>query len=132
MTPAPVETKYSIRKNDMVQVIAGREKGKIGKVLSVSQKTGRVLVEKTNMVKKHMKPSQKHPQGGVLEKEQAVHYSNVQLMCTKCNRGVRHGHKMMEKTAAKKGAKTAAAPKTKMQKVRFCKRCNETLEVSRG
>src|SRR5688500_3295280 len=86
--------KLSIRKNDMVQVIAGREKGKTGRVLRVFSKTARVLVEKTNMVKRHVKPSQQNPQGGLTEKESPVHYSNVQLMCPKCNRGVRHGHKV--------------------------------------
>ena len=106
--------KLSLRKNDMVQVIAGREKGKTGRVLKVLEKNGRVLVEKTNMVKRHMKPSQQNPQGGLVEKESAIHYSNVLLMCPKCNRGVRHGHKL---EAGKKGEK----------KVRVCKRCETVL-----
>ena len=88
--------KFSIRKNDQVQVIAGREKGKTGKVLAVSDKSGRVLIEKVNMVKSHVKPNQKNPQGGVIEKELPLAYSNVQLMCPKCNRGVRHARKKIE------------------------------------
>jgi large subunit ribosomal protein L24 len=112
--------KVTIRKNDQVQVIAGREKGKTGKVLRVLPKTGRVVVEKVNMVKRHVKPTQKNPQGGVLEKETSLHFSNVQLMCPKCNRGVRHGIKVVEKTAGKKGA-------VKHTKVRVCKRCGETI-----
>ena len=121
-----VETKFSIKKNDQVQVIAGKEKGKTGKVLSVSAKTGRVTVEKTNMVKRHTKPTQGSPQGGLVEKESALHYSNVLLFCTKCNKGVRHGHKFVTKTAGKKGSTTAAKP----TKIRVCKKCGESLETA--
>ncbi len=113
--------KFSIRKNDQVQVIAGREKGKVGKVLSVSRTTGRVTVEKVNMVKRHVKPSQTNPAGGIVEKELPLHYSNVQLFCAKCNKGSRHGHKMV----AKKGGKT----KGETVKVRVCKRCDEQLDA---
>jgi large subunit ribosomal protein L24 len=121
----------SIRKNDQVQVMSGREKGKTGKVMNVNTKTGRVTVEKINMVKKHVKPSQKTPQGGILEKELPLHYSVVLLMCAKCNRGVRHGFKVVEATAkAKKGAKASATASKKTAKVRVCKRCGESLEAS--
>lgn len=112
-----VETKLAVKKNDQVQVIAGREKGKVGKVLSVSTKSGRVTVEKVNMVKRHVKASQQNPQGGIVEKELPLHYSNVLLYCTKCARGVRHGSKM----EAKKGSK-------KQTKIRVCKRCGEGLD----
>ena len=108
----------SIRKNDEVQVIAGRDKGKVGKVIEVSRKTGRVTVEKVNMVKRHTRPTQQNPQGGILEKELPLHYSNVLLMCSKCGRGVRHGHKMVPKKGKSAG---------EMVKVRVCKRCGETL-----
>src|SRR5438270_8192305 len=73
------QTRLSIRRNDTVQVMAGREKGKSGKVLRVDAKNGKILVDKLNMVKRHLKPSQQHPQGGILEKESAIHYSNVLL-----------------------------------------------------
>ncbi|MBY0469677.1 50S ribosomal protein L24 [bacterium] len=117
--------KLSIRKNDQVQVIAGREKGKVGKVLSVDHVKGRVVVEKTNMMKKHVKPNQKNPQGGVIEKEIPLHYSNVLLYCTKCSKGVRHGSKMTEKAAkGKKGAEKKAT------KVRVCKKCDSSLEAT--
>jgi large subunit ribosomal protein L24 len=66
-----------IRKGDMVVVIAGKEKGKRGKVLRVLKKTGRVVIERVAMVKRHTKPSQKNPQGGIVEKEGSVHVSNV-------------------------------------------------------
>jgi large subunit ribosomal protein L24 len=117
--------KLSIRKNDQVEVISGREKGKTGKVLRVDAKSGRVLVEKVNMVKRHVKPSQQNPQGGILEKELPLHYSNVLLYCSKCNRGVRHGHKLVE---GKKGAKGAEGKK--QSKIRVCKRCNSTIEAA--
>jgi large subunit ribosomal protein L24 len=104
--------KSKIRKNDIVQVIAGREKGKSGKVLNVNTKTGRITVEKVNMVKRHTKPTQGNTQGGILERELALAYSNVLLMCSKCNRGVRIGHKMI-------GDK----------KVRVCKKCDSSLEA---
>jgi len=107
----------SIRKNDQVQVMAGRDRGKSGKVLQVDRKTGRVTVEKVNMVKRHVKPSQQYPQGGVIEKETPLAYSNVLLYCAKCDRGVRHGVKLAEK----KGEKS---------KVRVCKRCKESLETA--
>lgn len=125
----PVFKKLSLKKNDQVQVIAGRDKGKIGKILSVNQKTGRVTVEKINMVKRHTKASQKNPGGGIFEKETPIHYSNVLLYCTKCAKGVRHGHKMVEKSAGKKG-KTAGAAKA--VKVRVCKKCGETLDSAKA
>ena len=93
--------KFSIRKGDQVQVIAGRDKGKVGKVLDVNRNSGRVTVEKTNLVKRHTRPSQKTPGGGIVEKELPLDYSNVQLFCAKCNRGVRHGIKMVAKKARK-------------------------------
>lgn len=66
-----------IRKNDNVLVIAGRDKGKQGKVVRVLEEGNRLLVEKVNMVKKHQKPTQAHPQGGIIEKEAPIHCSNV-------------------------------------------------------
>jgi large subunit ribosomal protein L24 len=72
--------KLKIKKGDQVAVIAGAEKGKTGKVLKVNEKTLRILVEGVNLRKKHVKPSQKTPQGGVLTQEAPIHYSNVQLV----------------------------------------------------
>jgi large subunit ribosomal protein L24 len=66
-----------VRKGDTVVVIAGKEKGKRGKVLRVLHKTDRVVVERVMMVKRHTKPSQKSPQGGIIEKEGSIHISNV-------------------------------------------------------
>jgi len=120
----------SIRKNDQVQVMSGKEKGKIGKVHQVDRKTGRVTIEKVNMVSRHVKPSQKYPQGGILQKEGSFHYSTVLLMCPKCNRGVRHGQKLVEAGATKGKGKKAAKAATETHKIRVCKRCGESLEAT--
>ncbi len=106
--------KLTIRKNDMVQVIAGRDKGKTGKVLNVDSKNGKVLIEKLNLVKRHVRPTQDSPTGGVTEKEAPIHYSNVLLFCSKCDKGVRHGIQVVEN-------------KGKQNKVRVCKKCKEKL-----
>jgi large subunit ribosomal protein L24 len=66
-----------IRKGDTVIVIAGKEKGKRGKVLRIIRKTNRVVIERLMMVKRHTKPSQRNPQGGIVEKEGSIHISNV-------------------------------------------------------
>ncbi len=66
-----------IRKGDTVVVIAGKNKGQRGKILRVLHKTGRVVIERVAMVKRHTKPSQKNPQGGIIEKEGSIHLSNV-------------------------------------------------------
>jgi large subunit ribosomal protein L24 len=113
------QSRPSLRKDDLVQVIAGRDKGKQGKVLRVNSKTFRVTVEKINLVKRHTKPTQKNPQGGIIEKEIPIHYSNVLLYCAKCARGVRHGHKLV---AGKKSGE--------QKKVRVCKKCGQTLEAA--
>ena len=73
-----------VRKGDQVVVIAGKDKGKRGRVLRLQTGNGRVVIERVNMVKRHVKPSQKHPQGGVVEKEGSIHASNVRLWCGKC------------------------------------------------
>ena len=66
-----------IRRGDMVQVIAGKEKGKRGRVVKILSKKNRVVVERLMMVKRHTKPSQKSPQGGIVDKEGSIHISNV-------------------------------------------------------
>jgi len=78
-----------IRKGDLVQMIAGNDKGKVGKVLHVFPGTGRALVEKVNFVKRHTKARRQGQQGGVLEKEASVHLSNMLLYDPKVDRGVR-------------------------------------------
>src|SRR5438034_8155017 len=72
-----------VKKGDMVEVIAGRQRGKRGKVLKVLPKHGKVIIEGVNVVKRHTKPTQKMPQGGVVEKEAPVYSSRVMMVCPK-------------------------------------------------
>ncbi len=81
----------TIRKNDTVVVIAGREKGKRGKVLFVLPARERVIVEHVNMIKRHQRPTQKLRQGGIIEREAPLHVSNVMVVCGKCDRPTRVG-----------------------------------------
>jgi large subunit ribosomal protein L24 len=85
-----------VRKGDTVVIIAGKEKGKRGKVLRVIHKTGRVVVERVMMVKRHTKPSQANPQGGIVEKEGSVHISNVMPLDPGSDKGTRVRVKMEE------------------------------------
>jgi len=73
-----------VRKGDQVVVIAGKEKGKRGRVMRLLTEKGRVVIERINMVKRHTKPTQRNPRGGILEKEGSVEASNVALWCGKC------------------------------------------------
>ena len=74
-----MEKKLNLKKGDFVVVISGEDKGKKGHVLRAYPKTGRVIVEKVNLIKKHAKPSQRNPQGGIITKEAPVNASNVML-----------------------------------------------------
>ena len=107
--------KMQIRKNDIVKVIAGREKGKVGRVLKVDRDKARIVIEKLNMVKRHIKPGKAHPQGGIVEKEAALAYSNVLVMCDKCNKPTR----------------IAMAVDGAGKRSRVCKRCGDVLEAKK-
>jgi large subunit ribosomal protein L24 len=78
-----------VRKGDTVVVTAGKEKSKRGRVLRVVSEKGRLVVERVNMVKRHTKPTQANPRGGILEKEGTIAMSNVALWCSKCGQGRR-------------------------------------------
>ena len=101
-----------IRKNDWVVVIAGEDKGKSGKVLSVDPKRQRVIVEGVNFIHRHTRPRSQGDKGGIIEKEAPVDVSNVMLVCTKCDRGVRVRTKIL-------------ADKSK---TRVCTQCGEMIE----
>ena len=103
--------KTHIRKNDIVKVIAGREKGKVGRVLKIDREKGRVFVEKLNLVKRHTKPGKSNPQGGIVEKEAPLSYSNVLVMCDKCNKPTR----------------IAMEADGEGKRNRVCKRCGDVL-----
>jgi large subunit ribosomal protein L24 len=98
-----------IRKNDNVKVISGNDRGKTGKVLKVFPKESRIIVEGINLRKKHMKPTQRNPQGGIQEKEAAIHVSNVMILDPKSNEPTRIGSKIIldEKTGKKKIARVS-------------------------
>jgi large subunit ribosomal protein L24 len=81
--------KFKFKKGDLVTVIAGKDKGKQGKVMRLLSERARIVVEGVNRVKRHTKPSQTNPQGGILEKEGTIHISNVMLLDPKTNKGGR-------------------------------------------
>lgn len=105
-------TKTKIRKGDLVRIMSGKEKGKDGKVLQVFPEKQKVVVEKLNILKKHTRPNQKNPKGGILEMEGKIHLSNVMIVCGNCNKPTRTG------------AKSLADGK----KLRMCKSCGEVLD----
>ena len=107
-----VSKKSSLKKDDIVQVIAGKEKGKKGKVLAFFPETGKLTVEKLNMLKRHMKSDGKSRQAGIVEKEGSIHVSNVLIVCDKCGEGVRVKRKKLEDG----------------KRVRVCIKCGEVLD----
>lgn len=103
---------FRIHKDDKVMVIAGKDQGKIGKVLKVLRKHDRVLVEKVNMSKRHVKPNPyRREPGGIVDKEMPIHVSNLMVVCSACNTPTRVGYRHTEDD----------------KKIRFCKKCNATL-----
>jgi large subunit ribosomal protein L24 len=99
----------------MALVVTGNDAGKTGKVLKVFPDKDRVVIEGVNFIKRHTRASQKNPQGGIQEREAAIHVSNAMLYCTKCGRGTRVRH-----TALSDGTK-----------VRACGHCGEVIEKPR-
>lgn len=102
-----------IRHGDMVKVMAGRSKGKTGKVLSVDPAKGTVTVERANIIKRHTRANpSKNTRGGILDKEGPIHVSNVMLICPGCGKHTRAGHATLPDGT----------------KVRVCRRCDQTFE----
>ena len=91
-----------IKKNDMVEVTTGRNRGRRGKVLRVYPETNRVLVEGVNIVKKHERPSQTNQQGGITERESPIHASNVMMIDPKSGKTTRIGRRVHEQEAGKR------------------------------
>ncbi len=100
-----------IRKNDSVMVIAGNARGKTGKVLKVYPETLRIIVEGVNIMKRHTRPSQKNPQGGIVQREAPIHVSNVMLLDPKGNQPTRVGTSVVkdETTGKKRRMRVAKA-----------------------
>ncbi len=103
---------YHIKKNDTVMVIAGKEKGKSGKVLRILPKKDRAVVEKVNFIKRHMRPGPHSRQGGIVEKENPINISNLMVVCGKCTDPTRAGRRVLEDGS----------------RVRYCKKCDEIIE----
>jgi large subunit ribosomal protein L24 len=104
--------RFHIKKNDLIMVVQGRERGKSGRVLKVLPEKEKVIVEKINFVKRHTRPHGQQRRGGILEKEAPLHISNVRLLCEKCNKPVRIRHRVVE------GGK----------KARVCHKCGESFD----
>jgi len=101
-----------VRKNDLILVAAGKDRGKKGKIRFVFPGEARVIVEGANMVKKHTRAGGGVRQAGILEREAPIHVSNIRLICPKCNKPTRVGFKFLESG----------------RKVRFCKLCREVID----
>ena len=101
--------KLKLKKDDKVIVVAGNDRGKSGKILKVFPKTLRVIIEGVNLRKRHTKPTQKSPQGGIIEKEAPIHISNVMISDPKLNQPTRIGTQVImdEKTGKKKIARVS-------------------------
>jgi len=101
-----------LKKDDQVEVIAGKDKGRVGKILRVYPDKNKAVVERINMIKRHTKPQEMNQQGQIVDKEAPIHVSNLQLICPECTKTGRIGKKILEDGT----------------KVRFCKGCGESTE----
>jgi len=101
-----------LKKDDQVEVLAGKDKGRVGKILQVFPDKERALVERINMVKRHTKPTEMNQQGQIVNREATIHVSNLQLICPECTKTGKVGKKFLEDGT----------------KVRFCKSCGESIE----
>ena len=106
--------KMSIKKDDLVVVLSGKDKGKQGKVLAVMPKESKVIVEKVNVVSRHTKPRKQGEEGGILKKEAPIYACKVQKVCPKCNKPTRIAHKRVKKVVS---------GKEKYMSIRVCKKC---------
>ncbi len=100
-----------IRKGDKVKIISGKDRGKSGKVLRALPRETRVVVEGVNVAKQHTRPSQRNPQGGIIEKELPIHISNVMLICPRCNQSTRVSRRVTPEGI-----------------VRVCKKCEREID----
>ncbi len=105
----------NLRENDQVEVIAGKDKGRVGKILKIDRKNSRAVVERINMIKKHQKPVDAQQPGQIIEREASIHISNLMFVCPECANTVRTGKKILEDGT----------------KVRSCKSCGATLEIAK-
>ncbi len=104
-----------LKKNDQVEVIAGKDKGRVGKILQVFPGKEKALVERINMIKRHTKGTEMNQQGQIVNREAMIHVSNLQLICPECTKTGRVGKKLLEDGT----------------KVRICKSCGESIESNK-
>ncbi len=109
---ATKRNKLNVKKGDTVRIITGKDRGKEGKVRRTIPETERIVVEKLNLMKKAMRPTQQNPQGGISTMEAPLHASNVMLVCPSCKAATRVGHRIND--AGKK--------------VRVCKKCGKDID----
>jgi large subunit ribosomal protein L24 len=107
--------KSFLKINDQVEVITGKDKGRVGKIIKVYKKSDRALVERINMIKRHTKAKAAGQEGQIVEKEAPIHVSNLKLVCPKCTNTVRVANKTLDDGS----------------KVRICKKCSESVEPSK-
>lgn len=107
--------KCFLKVNDQVEVITGKDKGRVGKIIKVYKKSDKALVERINMIKRHTKARAAGQEGQIVEKEAPVHVSNLMLVCPQCTNTVRVGNKTLDDGS----------------KVRICKKCSESVEPSK-
>jgi large subunit ribosomal protein L24 len=107
-----MRTPVHVKRGDTVEVITGKYRGKRGKVLRVLPKRGRIIVEGLMVAKRHMKPNEKMPSGGIVEKEMAFVAGKAMLVCTRCGRAVRFGRRVLDDGT----------------KVRICRHCGEIID----
>jgi large subunit ribosomal protein L24 len=108
-----MQVKPKLHKNDVVTVISGKDRGKSGKILKIYPKKGSAVVEKINFVKRHSRPTQKMPKGGILEKEAPLALAKLKLICNKCNAVTKVSFKRIGDDE---------------QYVRVCHKCKEMLD----
>lgn len=108
-----MRSKSHIKKDDKVKIVAGKDAGKIGKVLRVDRKNERLLIENINIIKRHTRPSAQNKQGGIIESEAPISWANVMLMCNKCMTPVRVKMQPLEDGT----------------KIRVCRKCNESIDA---
>lgn len=106
-----VPRKLHVKKGDTVEIISGKDKNKRGKVLAAYPSKGKIIVEGVNLQTKHKKARSAEQQGGIIHQEGSIYSSKAMLVCKRCNKATRVGHKILEDGT----------------KVRVCKVCNETI-----
>lgn len=104
-----------LRVNDQVEVISGKDKGRVGKILNIDHGDNRVIVERINIIKKHQKATDPSKSGQIIEKEGKIHVSNIMLVCPECSKTVRVKHKILDDGT----------------KHRVCAACNATVDKSK-